>query len=184
EGKLLGKFRVHENAVKALRLHPTKPIGVSCSADGILVSWDLDGNQLNEFLGHTVIIDDVDISPSGRHIASSGRDFTLKVYETESGRLLHSVSLGRRSPKGVCFYDERTVFIANYWGELLKVTLDDKRVQRKQIARNGLSSVNRSGEHLVTTSYDGAIYLVRADSLSVVQTLRGMTQRVDDVAHA
>ena len=43
DASVAGSFRVHENAVKALRLHPTLPLGVSCSADGILVSWDLDG---------------------------------------------------------------------------------------------------------------------------------------------
>ena len=116
DGTLLGKFRVHENAVKALRLHPSESLGVSCSADGILVSWDLDGKLLQQFLGHTAIIDDVDIDPSGRQIASTGGDFTLKVYGQDSARLLHSVSLGRRSPKGICFLDEQTVIVSNYWG--------------------------------------------------------------------
>ena len=184
DAKLLGKFRVHENAVKALRLHPTQPKGVSCSADGSLVSWDLDGNQLNEFLGHTAIIDDVDIDPTGRMIASSGRDFTLKVYDMDSARMLHSVNLGRRSPKGVCFYDAQTVFIANYWGEMIKVTLKDDNVARKQIAQNGFSSVNRSGDHLIATSYDGAIYLIRADDMSVAKTLRSMTQRLEAPSYA
>jgi WD40 repeat protein len=179
DAKLLGKFRVHENAVKALRLHPTQPKGVSCSADGILVSWHMDGTQLNEFLGHTAIIDDVDIDPTGRMIASSGRDFTLKVYDMDSARMLHSVSLGRRSPKGVCFFDEQTVFIANYWGEMIKVDLNDEKVTRKQIAHNGFSSVNRAGDHLVATSYDGAIYLIRAADMSVARTLRSMTQRLE-----
>ena len=43
-GEIKGKFSVHENAVKALRIHPHKPVGVSCSADGILASWNIDGN--------------------------------------------------------------------------------------------------------------------------------------------
>jgi len=184
DGKVLGKFRVHENAVKALRLHPSKPMGVSCSADGVLVSWDLEGNLLQQFLGHTAIIDDVDIAPSGRQIASTGRDFTLKVFETESGRLLHSVSLGRRSPKGICFHDESTVIVSNYWGELLKVSLADGHVVRRQIARNGISSVNRSGAHVVATSYDGAVYLVGVEDLNIVQVLRAMTQRAEPASYA
>jgi hypothetical protein len=98
--------------------------------------------------------------------------------------MLHSVLLGRRSPKGICFYDEKTVVVANYWGELIKVTLEDHKVVRRQIGRNGLSSVNRCGENLVATCYDGATYLVRAGDLSIVQTLRAMTQRVDAAIHA
>ena len=69
---------VHEGAVKALRLHPTKPIGVSCSADGSLHSWDFDGNVIRRFVGHMAIVDDVDIEPSGQRIVSVSRDFTAK----------------------------------------------------------------------------------------------------------
>jgi len=174
-----GSFRVHENAVKSLRLHPTLRLGVSCSADGILVSWDLDGALLERFLGHMAIIDDVDIDPGGTRIASVGRDFVLKVHELESGRLLHTVSLGRRSPKAVCFFDDQTVVVTNYWGELIGVTLPDERVLRRQIAQNGISSAARSGEHVVVTSYDGSVYLVRPADLSVANALAAMRQRVD-----
>ena len=182
DGRIDGKFRLHENAVKALRLHPDKPLGVSCSADGILVSWDLDGNLLKRFPGHTAIIDDVDIDPTGKYVASAGRDFTLNVYRIDDGQLLHTVLLGRRSPKGVCFVDENTVVVTNYWGELLKVSLPDEKIYRKQIAHNGISSIARADGDLIAASYDGGAYLVRADDLSTVQTLRFMNQRVEDSA--
>jgi WD40 repeat protein len=178
--EISGSFRVHENAVKALRLHPTDPLGVSCSADGILVSWDLDGALLEQFLGHVAIIDDVDIDPGGTRVASVGRDFVLKVHELEGGRLVHTVSLGRRSPKGVCFFDDETVVVTNYWGELIRVTLPDEQVLRRQIATNGISSAARSGEHVVVTSYDGSVYLVRPADLEVENVLEAMRQRVDE----
>ena len=133
DGQILGKSALHGNAVKALRLHPYKPLGVSCSADGVLVSWDLEGRLLRRFLGHMAIIDDVDIDPTGRFIASTGRDFSLKVYSLDDGQLLHTVSLGRRSPKALCFFDPNRVIVTNYWGELLKVTLQDGRVLRRTI---------------------------------------------------
>jgi WD40 repeat protein len=178
-GQIVGKFRVHDNAVKALRLHPSRPLGVSCSADGILVSWDLEGRMLQRFIGHMAIIDDVDIDPSGEMIASTGRDFTLQVYSLDDGRLRHAVSLGRRSPKGICFVDPQTVVVTNYWGEVLKVTLPDERVLRRTIARNGLSSIVRRRDHLLATSYDGGVYLIRIADLSVAGCLRAMTQRLD-----
>ena len=173
-------FRVHENAVKSLRLHPELPLGVSCSADGILVSWDLDGALLERFLGHVAIIDDVDIDPGGTRVASVGRDFVLKVHELDGGRLVHTVSLGRRSPKGVCFFDDDTVVVTNYWGELIRVTLPDEQVYRRQIATNGISSAARDGERLVVTSYDGSVYLVRPGDLEVDNVLQAMRQRVDE----
>jgi WD40 repeat protein len=153
---------------------------VSCSADGILVSWDLDGTLLERFLGHMAIIDDVDLDPTGRLLASVGRDFVLKVYELESARLRHSVSLGRRSPKAVCFFDEHTVIVTNYWGELIRVSLLDEQVLRRQVALNGISSAARSGEHLVVTSYDGSVYLVRPTDLGIANALQAMRQRIDE----
>lgn len=185
DGSVLGRFRLHENAVKALRLHPHKPVGVSCSADGVLASWTFDGELLRRYPGHTAIIDDVDLDPTGTLLASTGRDFHLKVYRLDDGVLLHSVELGRRSPKALCFLDESRIVVANYWGELLHVDLGAGRVLRRTIARNGISAVSRAdaaGEHLYASSYDGAIYLVRTADLAVVNELRAMHQRPD--AHA
>jgi hypothetical protein len=130
------------------------------------------------------IVDDVDIDPSGTMLASVGRDFVLKVYELETGRLQYSVSMGRRSPKAVCFFDERTVVVTNYWGELIRVRLPEQQVHRRQIARNGISSAARAGDNLVVTSYDGSVYLVRPQDLAVVNVLQAMRQRVDQEGRA
>ena len=179
-GEIKGKFSVHENAVKALRIHPHKPVGVSCSADGILASWNIDGELFRHYPGHMAIIDDVDIDPTGTYIASVGRDFTLKVHGFDDGLLYYSISLGRRSPKGVCFYTNNVVIVTNYWGELLKVTLADGKVTRRNIARNGISAIVPNGDFLVAVSYDGAAYLIRSEDLKIVNSLRAMTQRVDE----
>ena len=48
------------------------------------------------------------------------------------------------------------------------------------IAANGISSLSRSGERLVASSYDGGIYLVAVEDLSVRNVYRAMTQRVGD----
>ncbi len=180
DGRVLAGFRLHDNAVKALRLHPTRPLGVSCSADGVLAAWTFAGELLRYFPGHTAIIDDVDLDPEGGLVASTGRDFHLKVYRIDDGLLLHSIELGRRSPKGLCFLDPRTVVVTNYWGELLRVDLDARRVTRRSVARNGISAICRveaSGEHVLVSSYDGAAYLVRTADLTVVNELRAMQQR-------
>ena len=44
EGKVVNRIRVHDGAVKSLRLHSTLPFGVSCCAGGELRSWDYEGN--------------------------------------------------------------------------------------------------------------------------------------------
>lgn len=178
DGTVRRTIRVHEGAVKALRLHPHETIGVSCSADGATLAWDFEGNLVQRFLGHMAIVDDVDIDPTGEFVTSVSRDFTMKVYRIKDGSLMHSVSLGHRSPKGVCFLDPKTVIVTNYWGCLLRIDLESEEVLTRQIAENGISAVARSGDHLIAVSYDGVAYRVRPDDLSVVNSLRSMQQRL------
>ncbi len=184
DGELLNKIPAHENAVKALALHPTRPVGVSCCAEGGLVSWNFDGSLIKEYIGHTAIVDDVDIDPSGSFIASAGRDFTLKIHGLDDGVLYHTVHLGRRSPKSLCFVSPDVVLVTNYWGELLRVSLTDHSIIRKTIAKNGLSSIAKHGDHYAVSSYDGAVYLVEQEQLNVVNSLRSMIQQVEEPAFA
>ena len=178
QGAIRQKFAAHDGAVKAVRLHPRQPLGVSGAADGTLVSWRFDGAVQQRFPGHMSIVDDLDIDPAGRRVASVGRDFTLKLHDLDSGRLLESYSLGRKSPKGVCFFDDNTVVVTTYWGELFRLDVASGEMIHAQIAENGISSAVRCGELLAAASYDGAIYLVDPRDLSVVNTLRVMRQRL------
>ncbi|CAH9067407.1 hypothetical protein PSECIP111951_03786 [Pseudoalteromonas holothuriae] len=183
DGRQINKITAHDNAVKALALHPTKALGVSCCAEGALVSWDFTGNILQRYLGHTAIIDDVAIDPCGQFVASAGRDFILKVHGIEDGKLYHCIHLGQRSPKSMLFLSSEVVIVTNYWGELLKVDLSTGEIQRNTIAKNGISAVVRHGEYLAAASYDGAIYLVDPKSLVTVNSLRSMTQKVLEPAY-
>lgn len=180
DGEVRGKIQVHEGAVKALRLHPEKTLGVSCGADGLLLAWSFEGDLLESFLGHTAIINDVDLDPRGERLASVSRDFTIKVFQLDNGKLLHSIPLGRRSLKSVCFWDADTVMVGDYWGSVIRVDLASGKAARRVVAGNGISSLSRSGDHVVATSYDGGAYLVAPGDLSVVQVARAMQQRVDD----
>ena len=146
------------------------------------MSWSFDGPLLQSFPGHMAIVDDVDIDPTGEFIASVSRDFTAKVYHLTDAKLLHSISLGRHSPKGVCFLDPQTVIVTNYWGALIKIDLANGNVLTRTIAENGISAVARSGKHLVAVSYDGVAYLVRTTDLQVVNMYRSMQQRLEPSA--
>lgn len=178
EGEIRARFRLNHGAVKALALHPREPLGVSCSADGGAVAWSFEGAVLQRFPGHVAIADDVDLDPAGERVATVSRDFTLKVYELRSGRLLAVRSLGQKSPKSICFWERDTVLVGNYWGDLFRFDLASGKVAKARIAENGLSALARAGEHVAASSYDGAIYLVRPADLAVVNVLRLMVQKV------
>jgi WD40 repeat protein len=179
DGRIIDKMRLHDGAVKALRIHHSKPVAVSCSADGAVLSWSLDGRLLDSFPGHTAIADDVDFDPSGRFIASVSRDFTVRVFEFDSGRLRNSIAIGHRSPKSVCFWDENTVLVGDYWGALIKVDLTFNRFTKEQIGKNGLSALSRTTTGVLASCYDGAAYLISPEDLTAINTYRAMTQRLD-----
>ena len=184
DGEIRARIQVHQGAVKALRLHARKSVGVSGGADGLLLSWDFDGRLLERFHGHTAIVDDVDLDPTGTCIASVSRDFTLKVYDLESGRMRHSIGLGHHSPKSVIFWDRDTVVVGNYWGYLLRVDLRDETVARRKVADNGISALSRSGDYLVAASYDGTVALVNPTDLATVRSLRAMIQKLGQTPDA
>jgi WD40 repeat protein len=178
KGAVLGNNRLHgEVAIKAVRLHPTETLGTSCGVDGSVLVWDFEGNLVHRLVGHMGIVDDIDIDPSGKMVTSVSRDFTMKVFSLDDGKMLHSVSLGRRSPKAVCFFDPHTVIVTNYWGQLLRVDLETGKMLWSSIGKNGISAITRSGDHVAASCYDGAAYLVRSDDLSVQNALRGTTQQ-------
>jgi toxoflavin biosynthesis protein ToxC len=175
-GEVKGSVRVNEGAVKSIRLHPEKPVGVSCCADGSFASWTLDGEVLEHYVGHTALINDMDAL--GSRLASVGRDFTLKIWDFDAGKLLSSVNLGRRSLKSVCYAAPDVVVVGDYWGNLIAVTPATGASTTAKVADNGISSLCRHGEHVLACSYDGTVSLVEPRTLEVVQRLRAMRQVV------
>lgn len=176
---ITSKLGIHDGAVKSVRIHPQEPIGASGAADGSLCTWGFDGTILHQFAGHTAIVDDVDFDPSGRWLASVSRDFTVNVFEVSSGRLLHSILLGRQSPKCVLFWDEDTVLVGNYWGAVWRVDLTRGEVIPFGIAGNGISSLARCGAGMMAAaSYDGSIYLLETDGMTVCDRIQSMSQKL------
>lgn len=178
-GQIRNQFSAHEGAVKSLCLHPTDTIGVSCGADGLLMSWNFDGDILQRYSGHSAIINCVDLSQDGRHLASVSRDFKINVYEIESGKLCNSFDTGNHSLKCVVFWDDDTVIAGDYWGTCIKVTLSDGKIVRKQIAENGISAMSHCMNFLVAVSYDGCVYVINPDALTVTRSIELMKQRLD-----
>ncbi len=63
--------------------------------------WNADnGEQIRSFIGHTDEVWGLAISPDGRRALSGGRDRTLRLWDTQTGRELHcfTVEVGGSTP--------------------------------------------------------------------------------------
>ncbi len=163
---VIGAYRLHDGAIKALRLLADLHEGVSCSAAGEVVAWDWSGHRARNFGGHTAIVNDLDVSSDGRWLVTIGRDFILRLYEYQTGRLMTAVDLGRRSPKSVLLINEHEALVGDYWGYLVHVNLDSGQITSQRIATNGLSSLSHVHPRVLATSYDGSLAVIDTAGLS------------------
>ncbi|VAW59792.1 High-affnity carbon uptake protein Hat/HatR [hydrothermal vent metagenome] len=178
DGQLLNKIPAHETTIRALALHPVYPIGVSCCTEGVLASWHYSGKLVKEYTGHNATINDVDIDPSGRFIASAGCDASLKIHGLEDAVLYHNIPLGQHTPTSLHFVSPYVVLVGNCRGDVLRVSLNNGSITQQSIAHNGISAIVRHGEHFAMSSYDGTVYLVEARQLTLLNSLRSMVQQV------
>ncbi|MCA1778444.1 MAG: PQQ-binding-like beta-propeller repeat protein [Xanthomonadaceae bacterium] len=178
EGRVINQFRLHKNAVKSIALNAAESIGISCSADGILVVWDFDGRLQSQLQAHDAIINDVSISPDGKFVVSVSRDFSLKRYDLESRTLTDAFRLSEKSPKSVVCFDSRTALIGNYWGDVGRLSLDSGRLDWIKVAGNGISSLTSDGRSVYAASYDGGIYRIDPASMQSENIVQLMQQKV------
>ncbi|MFK7787562.1 MAG: WD40 repeat domain-containing protein [Crocinitomicaceae bacterium] len=172
---------IHGNAVKAIELHPSMNIGVSCCAGGEIIKWDFDGNKLGEFEPHDSIVNDIAVSLDGKHLASVGRDFILNIHDFSSLAKIASIPIGNKSLKSVCFNGNGDVCVGDYWGNVYLVSTNDFTHQMARIADNGVSAmVPSDNDQMLAVSYDGSICIFDS-SLAIVSREKIMEQRLDQV---
>lgn len=95
-----------EPFLKVVRYSPDLDVLVTGGSDGHIRVWDLSSDQTSEpILDITAYpdteIDDLDVDPSGKQIASSSSDNTARIWEISSGRALSSLgfSIPSKDPR-------------------------------------------------------------------------------------
>lgn len=67
--------------VTRLALHPAQPLAFTGCMDGCVRAWDLrTGACLHTFRGHTDAVQDLAVSPDGRHVLSGSEDGSARVF--------------------------------------------------------------------------------------------------------
>jgi WD40 repeat protein/tRNA A-37 threonylcarbamoyl transferase component Bud32 len=99
--KLATTLTVHKGPVFAVVISPDGKTFVSASGDRTLRKWSMDTNELLHTFGgsekgaqkdgHQKDVAIAAISPDGRTLVSGGRDNVVKVWDYQSGRLIHTL---------------------------------------------------------------------------------------------
>jgi WD40 repeat protein len=100
----VARWTRHDNYVAALAwVHrPSRPLVVSGSYDRQLIWWDAASGQIVRSLAaHDGWIRDLVALPDGNRLASAGDDMRVKIWETDTGRLVRTLEgHARQTPQG------------------------------------------------------------------------------------
>jgi WD40 repeat protein len=95
------------------------------------VLWQVDAHNGGVF--------DLDFSPDGRSIVTTGFDGFVRLWDARDGSLLQTISLGEDYGKAVAFTDDRHVIVGTQNGLVAGLTFDVD-----ELLRIGLSRVTRT----------------------------------------
>lgn len=90
----VARWTGHDNYVSALAFLPRspKPLLVSGSYDRRLIWWDVEkGEQVRSVEAHEGWVRDLVATPDHARLVSVGDDMVVKVWETDTGKLIHSL---------------------------------------------------------------------------------------------
>jgi hypothetical protein len=98
------RWTKHDNFVSALVFvnRPAQPWLVSASYDRHLMWWDTaSGQPIRIIEAHQGWIRELVATPDGNHLVSAGDDMLVKVWETDTGRLVRTLGgHAKRTPQG------------------------------------------------------------------------------------
>jgi len=99
-GTEIRSFLGHTSAVRSVAFSPdgTQVLtgaGRSELGDFTARLWNAaTGDEIRSFEGHTEIVQSVVFSPNGAHVLTSSSDSTAKLWDADSGTLVHSITKG------------------------------------------------------------------------------------------
>ena len=189
-----------ENAwrvVQLTRWGGSIPYGIAFSLDGRLLAvasgtgiFLYDAADLSEvrFIATDAAIFGVAFAPDGRLLASGSNDNTVRLWDVQTGALLHTLEGHTAVVIGVAFAPDGRLLASSAWDDTVRLweVATGQPVRRTQGNTSEVLSVTFApdGRLLASSSPDGAIRLWDAPTGALLRTLEGHTDWVWSVAFA
>ncbi|KAI9229951.1 MAG: WD40-repeat-containing domain protein [Piptocephalis tieghemiana] len=113
--KCIHTWKGHSKAVSSIRFFPNSGhLLLSGGMDGKVKLWDVyhDRRCLRTFLGHKKAIKQAEFSPDGTRFLTTSYDRTIKLWDTETGKCIHSFTNGKVANCVAFHPDQPSTFLA------------------------------------------------------------------------
>ena len=167
------RFRLHDNAVIDIAFGNTENEFASATQDEIVF---ISPNVLSEIVTYHGDVTDIEFSPDYQWLGIGGQDGTVKLWDTDSKSIVHTLTENDSSVNAISFSpdgkflvsgdDDGKIYLWNLENFLLETTTD-----RHQ---QGITSLAFSpdGKLIVSAGKDGLIQFWSSDSLILFRTIR------------
>lgn len=164
-GKPLAKLAGHRDSVVAVAFSPTDPnLLATASRDGKARLWtrpdDSDEWQsVAEFKGHTKPLTGLAFDPGGRWIATTARDWTIRIWDTDTEEIKHALMGHRAAVNDVAFSPDGRALIsassdntARLWSLAGNTSVHVLQGHGDSVTR---AAFDHGGSYAITASIDG-----------------------------
>jgi hypothetical protein len=137
-------------------------------------------------LGHFSSVNAVVFSPDGKTALSGSRDYTLKLWSVDSGRLIRTFQGHSSWVNAVAFSPDGKTALSGHWDNTLKLwSVDNGRLIRTFQGHSSWVDVvtfSPDGKTALSGSWDNTLKLWAVDSGRLIQTFQGHSNEVNAVA--
>jgi WD40 repeat protein/serine/threonine protein kinase/DNA-binding XRE family transcriptional regulator len=162
-------FQVHTSQITDLSINPNGKTALTSSLDGTLIIWDLNGaGEIQRFEDHKSKVLSAAFTPDGKYLLSSGgwnigdpeEDYAVRVWDVESGELLHTYNRHDGMTFVVPGSDSQTAFSYSLDGTISYWDIESgEEIHRFLGHENSVVglSLHPDGHTLVSSSWDSTL---------------------------
>ncbi len=178
----------HQESINAMALSPNEKYLLTGGGDRLLKIWDIKtGKELKTIKGHEREIEAVNFSSDGKYFISASDDNrVIKIWITESGRLIRNIKYTHRtSINAITFSPDNKYIYSCGWD--MKVKKWDFKTGKELMIYNGHThqvmdiKFLPDPSYFVTAGKDGLIILWNADKPEPVKVIEAHDEEITGI---